>query len=152
MLKCSACKNVYPIDNFNLIAEGRRSKKPNARIYAYWCKKCAEKSRKNKKRLYVPKTKEEGWRVHLRKRYNITPDRYNEILEEQGGVCFICKGKETSVYSKLAVDHCHATMKIRGLLCSHCNKGLGNFRDKIELLEAAINYLKRDVNLGDIVC
>jgi hypothetical protein len=42
----------------------------------------------------------------------------------------------------LAVDHCHTTGKIRGLLCSKCNPALGAFNDNIEILNSAIKYLK----------
>jgi hypothetical protein len=67
------------------------------------------------------------------------------MYEEQNGVCWICekrtrgRGEEKNT---LAVDHNHKTGKIRGLLCSNCNTGLGNLRDSIELLEKAITYLK----------
>ena len=40
-------------------------------------------------------------------------------------------------------DHDHASGKLRGLLCSSCNYGIGCLRDSIENLEAAIVYLRR---------
>jgi len=58
-----------------------------------------------------------------------------------GDVCVICE-KSCPSGRRLAVDHEHSTGTIRGLLCINCNKGLGNFKDNIELLEAAIQYLK----------
>lgn len=51
--------------------------------------------------------------------------------------CLICNSDE-----KLVVDHDHKTEKIRGMLCNHCNRGLGHFRDNQELLEKAKDYLK----------
>lgn len=86
----------------------------------------------------------------LRARYKITIDQYNILSEIQGGVCAICKKPETMRFSKkspltrpLGVDHCHTTSKVRGLLCSRCNSGIGHLHDNIDLLQSAIEYLKR---------
>jgi len=78
----------------------------------------------------------------LRTRFGITLDDYNRMLEEQGGGCAICGGQDPVKNRMLAVDHDHATGKVRALLCTACNIGLGNFDDSIERLEAAIEYLK----------
>lgn len=79
-------------------------------------------------------------------RYGITLDEYNEMSESQGHVCAICGNAETSYYGKtlksLAVDHCHQSNAVRGLLCSACNRGLGFFRDNPETLLNAANYLR----------
>ena len=60
------------------------------------------------------------------------------LLELKGSVkeCVICGDS-----GPLVVDHDHATGKIRGILCNHCNRGLGHFRDNPELLEFARMYL-----------
>ena len=68
-------------------------------------------------------------------------DKRLELHQAQDGKCAIC-GKEPED-RRLAMDHCHATGRIRGLLCMHCNVGLGMFKDKKELLEQAIAYLSR---------
>jgi hypothetical protein len=114
-------------------------------------------NRKNKDRY------NENWRVHygrnsvgrrrrskaqdLKKLYGMTLDDYDIMLEDQAGVCAIC-GREERAKSAiddatkdLAVDHNHTTGKIRGLLCSSCNRGLGYFGDDINRLNAAINYM-----------
>jgi hypothetical protein len=79
----------------------------------------------------------------MKGRYGITIrlDDYLSLIEKSNGVCAICGKKENK---KLAIDHCHTTNKLRGLLCSKCNRGLGYFDDKIELLEKAIKYLKNN--------
>jgi len=61
----------------------------------------------------------------------------------QGGVCAICGGINDND-DALSVDHDHETGRIRGLLCSKCNKGLGSFNDDPELLRKAIAYLERE--------
>ncbi len=85
----------------------------------------------------LDKAKATDWKNHLRK-YGITPEVYETMLIEQRGVCAICGGVDSR---KLAVDHCHSTGRVRGLLCGTCNRGLGNFRDSTELLERAKGYL-----------
>lgn len=77
--------------------------------------------------------------------YKITLADYAQMFADCGGVCEICKrptagrGKKNN---NLSVDHNHETGKIRGLLCSNCNTGLGLFADNPDLLIQAINYLK----------
>lgn len=56
--------------------------------------------------------------------------------------CQICKSSDKMFH----IDHDHRTMKIRGLLCSICNRGLGYFKDSPELLRKAANYLEIDKN------
>lgn len=59
--------------------------------------------------------------------------------------CQIC-GNELQHYQRngSAIDHCHTTGKVRGILCGHCNKGLGLFRDNPATLKQAIFYLRKD--------
>ena len=77
----------------------------------------------------------------LKKMYGIDLAEYERLLRLQNGGCAICEQKDT--FFRLAVDHCHGTMNIRGLLCSQCNHGLGSFKDKPELLKRAAAYLVR---------
>ncbi|WNL50923.1 recombination endonuclease VII [Synechococcus phage S-CREM2] len=72
--------------------------------------------------------------------FGISLNEYEAMLTEQKGLCLICKGEDTTG-KRLAVDHCHETGKVRGLLCNHCNTGLGKFKDDPKLLEAAVLYL-----------
>lgn len=71
----------------------------------------------------------------------LTEEQYQSRLERQGGVCAICGEKPKN--GRLAIDHIHGTSKVRGLLCSSCNTGLGHFKDDPERLASAIVYLKR---------
>lgn len=77
----------------------------------------------------------------MRNEYGITLSDYVEILKKQNHVCAICGGIDEN--KRLAIDHCHVTEEIRGLLCSKCNLGLGLFRDNIRNLKNAIEYLKK---------
>lgn len=63
--------------------------------------------------------------------------------EIHGNKCAICNLHQAELSLTLAVDHCHKTGKIRGLLCVNCNQGIGKFKDSVFLLEAAIKYLQK---------
>lgn len=76
-------------------------------------------------------------KTQLEKKYGITTEDHEQMLKEQGGACAICKE-----VGPLVVDHCHQTTVVRGLLCSHCNLGLGHFKDNAGTLRAAANYLE----------
>jgi hypothetical protein len=71
--------------------------------------------------------------------YGLSLQDYRAMLERQGKVCGICKtpGKP------LCVDHCHATGKVRGLLCRDCNLGLGNYKDNPVFTRARRHIWKR---------
>lgn len=78
----------------------------------------------------------------LKSKYNITIEDYNNLLERCDFKCQICQKPHTDT-NVLAVDHCHTTKKIRGLLCRSCNTALGHFKDDVSLLKIAIKYLKK---------
>lgn len=79
----------------------------------------------------------------LRLNHKITLEQYNEIFIKQNGLCAICHAHQSSDKRSFAVDHDHVTGSIRGLLCFSCNISLGHFKDNVQYLENAIEYLKR---------
>ncbi len=120
--------------------------------YATWYQKNKEK--RKKQIIEYQKTKPEGWqkaigrKCHLKQRYNVTPQEYKSMLEAQEYKCAICskdasENKRGNKIESLYIDHCHVTKQVRGLLCHTCNTGLGHFKDKIENLMKAIDYLRK---------
>ena len=85
---------------------------------------------------------------HLRKKYGMTLDEFNELSEAQEHECCIC-GEENKVHKNLVVDHNHATGEVRGLICSPCNSALGHAKDLVKVLEAMIDYLNERGSYGD---
>lgn len=79
---------------------------------------------------------------NLQRNYGITLEDYDDMLLDQKGVCAICGTDDPKGKGRFHVDHCHTTGKVRGLLCHHCNVGLGHFEDNIERLLDAIEYLR----------
>ena len=76
---------------------------------------------------------------YLKKSFGIDIAEYEAMLHRQGGKCAICSQPDKNF--NLSVDHCHGTKRVRGLLCSQCNFGLGCFKDRTDLLRRAIGYL-----------
>ena len=80
-------------------------------------------------------------------RYGLTPEDCERMLAEQDGVCPICK-RSGDTPKWWHVDHNHETGEVRGLLCSRCNRTIGAFEDRADLLLAAYNYLIKGTNKG----
>jgi len=70
---------------------------------------------------------------------------YDAMLEAQGGCCAICGTSNTGKTKRFAIDHCHNTKAIRGLLCTCCNTGIGQLKHSKVILEAAVVYLERQL-------
>ena len=118
------------------------------------CVSCALRKRREE-RLADPekiKQKQRAWygrhtTVHknnyLKYKYGISFEEYTRLNTAQGGLCAICKEPCPSGKA-LAVDHDHNTGVVRALLCSGCNVGLGNFRERPDALRAAAEYLENE--------
>ena len=110
----------------------------------YCSQKCAKEARQvylvKYRDLYRQRDKERDYTSKLMKRYGITAEQYSTMLTAQGGRCAIC-GNPQPNKRRLSVDHDHTTGKVRSLLCSFCNRGLGYFQDSTNLLSKAMEYL-----------
>jgi len=117
---CSKCNIEKPLTDYATNKSRKAGHEPV-------CKEC----KKPASRRYARKT---GL-----KKFGITIEEYESLSQEQNNACAICKKEE--INKSLAVDHCHASGKIRGLLCAKCNQALGLFNDDIKTLNTAIEYL-----------
>jgi hypothetical protein len=134
MHKCSKCNLEKDLNQFH-----KRSNRPCG--VRSICKECYKvypkilKSRLNYMREY-----------DLMKSYNITIQKYNEMLLNQNGKCGICQRDYKTLIGRkkfLCVDHNHKTNQVRGLLCDKCNRGIGMFNDCKDLLIVASEYLNK---------
>lgn len=138
--QCRTCRNRYPMENFYLTTSGvhRRRK----------CKGCVEDERRQRvERILldpVESAKFKGMKRwgRIKTRYGLTPADFGTLLQEQDSRCAICtvSFEEEDPH----IDHCHKTGKIRGLLCSPCNRGIGQLRDDPQILMTAAKYLERN--------
>lgn len=133
---CRMCDVAKPIDEFPL--RGRNTATRRNECSSCWCAVQRERYKQNR----------ELARHNMRKLlYGIDQQAYEDLMASQGGVCAICGERETSPDRRtgkprgLFVDHCHSTGRVRGLLCMRCNMGIGQFRDRTDLLTSAIMYL-----------
>lgn len=78
----------------------------------------------------------------LKRRFGITIKIYDEMLKSQNGVCAICQSPCTSG-KNLAVDHCHKTGQVRGLLCVDCNLGIANLKESKDIFQKAADYVEK---------
>lgn len=127
--RCKSCRNKsynkYYYDNPEKAKIKNDSQKENRQLF-YSSDKGVISSRK----------------AHLKRKFNITLEDYNQLSEAQNNLCKICNKPELSTRNKvLCVDHCHKTGKIRGLLCSTCNRAIGLLGENKENLLKAIKYL-----------
>lgn len=74
------------------------------------------------------------------KRYGLTPESFEDLLQSQDRKCAVCRAADPGKRG-WQIDHCHATGRVRGLLCIHCNLALGHLKDRVDLFQAAITYL-----------
>lgn len=162
LLRCSRCNEMKPSSLFN-----RDNSRPSG--YGNKCKPCqkeyhSEWRKDNAKyeeyqSLYYEQNKErinerntnyyyanKDWLLpkmnanRFFKKFGITQEDAKTLLDSQGGVCAICH-TDTPTEKGWCVDHCHTTGKIRGILCSKCNSGIGFLNDDPELCKRAIAYL-----------
>lgn len=122
---CSSCNIEKTLDNFYKNNKGLYNRSQKCNICS---RKVAQDYRKSNHNL-----------VYAQK-YKTTEDKIKEVLDKKH--CEIC-GAISKEKRRHAIDHCHTTGKVRGLLCDTCNKGLGQFKDDISMLENAIKYLRR---------
>lgn len=135
---CTHCREYKPRNQFY-----NSNKSPDGKYFR--CKKCDKKLRSE----YLVRRKEDrkvlsrnqNWKA----KYGLTEQDYFNLLTKQNNSCAIC-GKSveelTGYIKHLAVDHNHITKEIRGLLCQHCNRGLGFFKEDYKLLLKASKYLE----------
>ncbi len=133
--KCSQCEEVKSGDLFyksgNML-DGLAS----------LCRDCQKKYRK-RNRARSDSERDTSRKRYLAKKYGITYEDYDNIFSAQNGLCKICLKSSEKM---LVIDHDHDTGKVRGLLCSKCNVGLGCFMDDRVAMRRAILYLEAAQN------
>lgn len=138
MKKCSKCKEFRDLSDFHSDKQkkdGLYSSCKDCMAAVYTSKEYREKRKDNP--IYT-----KAKRKHKVKKYGLSEQDYKSLIEKHNNQCAICGLKQSDTWRLLSIDHNHETNKVRGLLCSNCNLGLGYFKDNIELLKGAIEYVK----------
>jgi hypothetical protein len=166
---CNYCKKSLPIDMFYPAKQGkfkvlghckpcgvirqREYRKKNPDKEKTRCKRYREKHRENinakaleryHRSNKLPDIKTRLWINRIKCEYNLTPYAYEGLLRWQGYKCAICRTEFSKADRKLwaNIDHCHKTDRVRGILCTGCNIGLGGFRDNPDACLRAERYLR----------
>jgi hypothetical protein len=124
---CKKCGIEQSKDNFYLQKTGY--------LYPY-CKNC----NRTKSRDWKRDNQQKHYLNKMKSKFQLSFEEYEELFKKQKGLCAICGQEEKN--RRLSVDHCHTTLRVRGLLCRTCNLGISYFMDDVLLLMKAIKYLK----------
>lgn len=131
---CLDCDRILPSPHFT------RSKSHPTGLY-YYCRICHNAQ----KECHATEQRKRNTAA----KYGLTLELYGAMLHDSGGLCTICGQPESAIDHRtnrvraLAVDHCHTTQVIRGLLCRRCNLGIGLLRHDPTILGNAIHYLSQ---------
>ncbi len=157
---CTPCRKLAKSENemfrYKNDAEYRQKRKQSRELYESknkenrslyfkeYCKKNSKKIVQYQKAYSLRNPEKVALKVRKRnlKKFRLTIEDYENLLQSQNGVCAICK-QACATGRRLAVDHCHQTGNVRGLLCGKCNRGLGYFKDDASLIYQAYNYLSQ---------
>lgn len=148
-IHCKECRKEkvksYRVANLERVREQSRQRRqlnpePNRRRAQEWHIK-----NRDRHLAYMRKRREEQpdhvRSIKLKAAFGITYEDYKTILTSQNNCCAICGKTPQENRKRLAVDHCHTTKQVRGLLCSPCNQAIGLFKDNPNNLYSAIAYL-----------
>lgn len=161
--RCTRCKRALPVDEFVSSKNRRDGKHP-------WCRACTRALQKKwlqkpgvrervrayqrewsrspevrqKHAVYQksPAGKRVKWRTKIKAKYGLTETDYLGMLAKQAGACAVCRSRFASS-KQTHVDHCHKTGRVRGILCGHCNRALGEAKDDPRILRALADYLEK---------
>jgi hypothetical protein len=140
--RCRDCHEEKPLEDFPLQKGGRFGRHPLCKP----CRAAQERARYERDRDAIlarkrgdkKKLRRTRWRS-LERKYGLYQHEYEAHYVVQRGCCAICELRT----EQLKVDHCHVTGRVRGLLCSNCNFGVGDFADTPERCLRAAAYLRR---------
>jgi hypothetical protein len=119
---CTVCNEEKPLDEYYNNGRWKQGK----------CRLC-----------HIKQSNSVAQKNHLKRKYNLSLDKYQAKLVEQNYCCALCGKTQEEEGTALCVDHDHETGQIRDLLCRVCNRALGLFKDSPKLLRKAAEYLER---------
>ena len=134
MKPCDTCNEVKPLTEFHKNPTGKDG-------HFRYCKPCHRK----KANQWIKDNPEQTKNTILLRKYGITAQIFDKMLEDQCGRCAIC-GTHFESSKATHIDHCHITGKVRSILCNHCNLVLGHAKESVQILENAVQYLKHNSN------
>ena len=138
--ECTECSEIKPVGDYYVRTDGRRNR---------CCKTCHNAKGKARRdadpQAYNARQRQlkrgaKSRKYSLKRKFDITPEEYEEMLQSQGGGCAACGAQPGR--RALSVDHDHKTGRVRGILCDPCNFALGHAKDDPKRLLALATYLE----------
>lgn len=130
--QCPGCTKTKPFSEFATTKTGKLQS---------WCRRCTRDASNAWHKRHPEKRRNQNYKHN----HKITLEEYNAMFAKQGGLCASCgcpaAGMHYGKPRNLAVDHCHKTGEIRGLLCDMCNRALGMLDDDPEKIKALLRYI-----------
>ena len=133
MKECKTCNTEKELTEFFACSKTKAGYRPN-------CKTCTQEKDKARRQANPEKQRKIRRKAHLKAKYGVTPEWLEQRLEELDHKCPLCATPIAEGYN-LAIDHCHTSGKVRGVLCGKCNQVLGMMDDDSERLIKASKYL-----------
>jgi hypothetical protein len=121
-------------------ANPEKYRERNRQYYLANPEKFGELARERNRRYYAA-NRDRLRRAFRLKKHRLPEEAFLEMMRLQVNACGICGRPITEATCE--IDHCHATMVVRGLLCESCNKGIGLLGDSPETVRGALAYLEK---------
>ena len=131
---CTKCNTAKEHTEFSPHPHTRDKHRPE-------CKACRSSLERGWRKANPERTSKGRWTRAIRSSFGLSPDQYESLKAKQNDQCAICGAHQSTLSCRLAVDHCHSTGLLRGLLCRKCNLAIGKFNDNPVLLLKAAHYL-----------
>lgn len=143
MKTCKTCNETKSLEEFSKRSRNKDGYELHCKVclrkvHQEWVNNNPEKARESWRKASKKNYSTKNYRVRHLAKYGLTEQGYESLLLSQNKLCAICNEDKP-----LCIDHDHETGKVRGLLCTSCNTGLGKLGDSITSLQNAINYLAR---------
>lgn len=124
-----------------------RYRKPRNNYESY-CKVCEAANSKKWAETNKERRREITLKKDLKRSFSLSLEDYYALVKKQHSKCAVCKAEKSLCGRRLAVDHCHRSKKVRGLLCNECNTALGLLKENEAIIDNLKAYLIRTRSAG----
>ncbi len=157
--ECKTCCRILTLDKFQLRGKKKRPRSTCKDCSKQWHRELYQKYKGQPRPRKSEEEKKQNYELSLARRklkQLNTPENQLEslaVIAVSQPNCAICGIPKEKLPMRLAVDHCHATGKIRGFLCNSCNSALGYAKDDTKILQKMIEYLNNNgaININNSV-
>lgn len=141
--RCEACKPLETFGANKRTHDGKQNLCKLCAVAAVTASRTKDPtSHRRSSKAWKENNPERAADARVKRTYGLEHGSYAAMFAAQGGACAICGTTDRGPRSRFHIDHCHDTGKVRGLLCSRCNTGIGQFKHDPERIRSAVEYVK----------